>query len=290
VEEAKNDTTNDPMASWEAQIINSSVNSNSAGSATVFSRSEKVIETVNSTPANNTQEKTTTLTTQIGTLKINLDAPTESSSAPSATTTSNILGSKSISKKVPPKKLGARKISSVPGDVRIESFESVEKRVNKEVQAQEDFKVASDLQSNKLNYASSRLASVYNESESLYTSKPQNVVPQTQTLTGSNSKYSNNSSQGLYGSRGKSSHDNSSESTSANLDKYKGVKGISSDSYFGIGEDSASELKVKLDKYSSATSISSEMFSNETDEGSDNFLPLKGVTDFFSDIQKRTLG
>lgn len=238
----------------------------------------------------------------IGTLKIDLKVSDAESSAAAI---SNAYGTKSLTKKAPAKKLGARKIES--GEMRIESFESIERKAQKAAEEAERQASAADslLQPPTLGrQTSSRLASVYDEAENSF--KVASPVVQTmygsnsksseQTLYGSNSKSSgqsmsgsnsNSTGQTMYGSNSKSSTGGSGSA----VDKYKGVKSISSDAFFGDTKESAAELKDRLSRMSGATAISSDMLSGRVEDDDAGLRNLQStVANFFTDMTKRTLG
>ena len=171
-------------------------------------------------------------------------------------------------KGVPAKKSSVSRImTSTPGDVRLESFESVEKRSTLAVQEAADHKVALQLQEMENNNGSggggsARLSAIYQESESIYRTPA--------TASTSSSIYSSNSSTSPYRSNGgngssKSSTFNvaaSSESYQAR-NKYSGNKGISSDQFFGRDEEDMEIMKNRLSKMSTANAIGSDMLSND---------------------------
>ena len=204
-----------------------------------------------------------------------------------------------MKKPIVKKSLGARKLDSSGTDVKIESFESVEKRTSKAAQEEEDKKLALNLQKSELSNAessgggSSRIASIYQETQtqSIYRAP---VVP----TPSSTSLYSNRPSSNTVVSK-------VGESFQAR-DRYSTAKGISSDQFFGRDEEDTITAREKLSKFSSATAIGSDMLYNdghEDDYGMDSYSnsnsynsssqnsglsTLKdSVGDFFADIQKR---
>lgn len=265
--------------------------------------------------------------TPIGVLSVSLppgapeDVADESSASASAATSAStvkktpiIMGKKTATKK----KIGAVKLStSSPADLRIETFESVERQVAKATQEQEDFRVASELSQSEnsglmmpssASPRSSLIASAYEEAEaSMYrssaTAASSNVSSSSPKAGAGKSIYTTSSSAGA-GSSGSAAGSASSygkESYEAR-DKYSKSKGISSDQFFGRDEEDASEARSKLsNKYSNANAISSDMMYGSDDPnnnedaaynngggssalGSILQSTVKGV---FSDLQRR---
>lgn len=158
------------------------------------------------------------------------------------------------------KKIGAVRLASTPAEVRIESFESVEKRVAKAAQEAEDFKVALSIQnedSGAGSYGStvpSKVASVYQDVEAAryaLVGSGGGSFGSTQSKSGSSSIYSKPAS--ASGSSGTPATDTYAR------DKYGKAKGISSDQYFGRDDEAADEMRGKLGKYSGSNAISSDM-------------------------------
>lgn len=251
----------------------------------------------------------------IGVLSVSLPSgvPEEVSEDPTAATTGApalalkktpiIMGKKPA----PKKKSSAVKLStSSSADLRIETFESVEKQVAKATQEQEDFRVASELSHTESSassmptttHRSSLITSAYEEAEaSMYRS----AAPLGSGSSPRASKSIYTSSAGSSTTTSGSANSLSKESYEAR-DKYSKAKGISSDQFFGRDEEDASEARSKLStKYSSANAISSDMMygnddgNNEYDQSQSNSVPttafgsiiqstVKGV---FSDLQRR---
>jgi len=202
------------------------------------------------------------------------------------TTTTFSTGKKPIVKK----SLGARKLSGSNADVKIESFESVEKRATKvyhkyhfqhyyyfhyyyyyyyykAAQEEEDKKLAISLQKAENNSSSeggsSRIASIYQETQtqSIYRAPPS--TQQTSTSVYSNRPISNSNT--VVSKVG--------ESYQAR-ERYSSAKGISSDQFFGREEEDTLSAREKLSKFSSATAIGSDMLYNdgqEEDYGMDSY-------------------
>jgi len=182
-----------------------------------------------------------------------------------------------VKKPIVKKSLGARKLSGSNNDVKIESFESVEKRASKvssiiilslslliinhyqyhfkAAQEEEDKKLAISLQKAENSSSSeggSRIASIYQETQtqSLYRAPPS-------TQQTSTSLYSNRPINTVVSKVG--------ESFQAR-ERYSSAKGISSDQFFGREEEDTLTAREKLSKFSSATAIGSDMLYNDGQE------------------------
>jgi ADP-ribosylation factor GTPase-activating protein 2/3 len=233
----------------------------------------------------------------IGTL--NIDAAVNATEkdeavAPDSTEALKAISKLSTSKKpiAAKKGLGAKKLTTTPADTRLESFETVEKRMQLMQKEAEDRKSAKPVESGET--SSSKLTTSYKEPEeppktSIYRTA---VTSPAASSTGSSSMY-------------RSTTSTSQSSTSANesyaaRDRYANVKSISSDQFFGRDQENAAELKAKLEKFSGSQAISSDMlYSNNyeedeyayrpRDQNSDDFFVDKlkdSVSGFFKDIQK----
>ena len=206
-----------------------------------------------------------------------------------------------VKKPIVKKSLGARKLDSSSADVRIESFESVEKRTSKAAQEEEDKKLAMNLHKSELNNAeasggSSRIASIYQEtqSQSIYRA-PVAPTPSSTSIYSNRPMVSGNTVVSKVG-----------ESFQAR-ERYSSAKGISSDQFFGRDEEDTLTAREKLSKLSSATAIGSDMLYNDGQEddeygvssynmnnnynsnsqGSGLSILKDSVGDFFADISKR---
>ena len=159
------------------------------------------------------------------------------------------------------KKSIIRKLGSAPADVRLESFEAVEKRSTKTAQDEEDHKLAGKL-SQEGSGTSSRLAAIYQEAEastSIYRSAPAptgNSLYQVPAASSSSSKYG--------GSAGGSTTTTytGAESNIARS-KFASNKGISSDQFFGRDEEDVEAMRGRLNKLSTSSAISSDMLSSD---------------------------
>lgn len=167
-------------------------------------------------------------------------------------------------KPVTKKGLGAKKLGASPSDIRLESFEKVEKRSAKAAQEAADFEAAvaldkSENQSASESSAVSRVGAVYEDSVVTTASKPvQKGSIYTSDPAAASAKTGGSGSYPT--SNGKSaSYTNTSTSYAASDSRFSNKKGISSDQYFGRDQESESAMKGKLDKYSGATAISSDM-------------------------------
>ncbi len=245
-------------------------------------------------PAPTVVLKKTPSNPDIGTISVALEGSSISSSVAKGPIKVGTLGRGP--KKTGTKKIGARKLSTKIDDTALESFEKVEERTEAVTQEVEDHKLAMKLQGSENQGAagSSRLAAVYAEAESIYTTSAQ----------------TNSYSQGggsAYGSGGSSGGGGSAPPGGAGgvgapssyahigagdaVERFGSTKSISSDAYFERNKVDVREMQSRLDKYRGATSISSDMLSgNEeaararTDSG-DGLAALKdSVKDFFSQI------
>ncbi len=172
-------------------------------------------------------------------------------------------------KKAGIKKLGAKKLVKTSTAIKMDSFEDVEKQSEQAAQEKVDHNLALKLQNQELKKSngngsgagSSRLASIYQESESIYT-KPtvQSVSSKSQFSSecGSNYNYSQN---------------NASKPLMANytpgevVNKYGTQKGIGSDQFFGRDVEDDTEARVRLNNLRGAGAISSDMLNgNLSDE------------------------
>jgi hypothetical protein len=235
------------------------------------------------------------VTEPVGTLTINLDesAQLDPASVPS---NSKLLASSKIAKKttnVGARKIGAKKLSTGV-DIKLESFEAVEKRT--QTIEEKSTKLTGTEDSNS--GGSGRVAAAYVEAESIYrvANTPSTVSPY-----GSLRSPGNTSSNYAYGSKGNAIPN---ETYSAR-EKYGNAKSISSDQYFGNDREDDTTVRAKLEKFSGSSAISSDMLYSDASDNSDNrnFInrsesanidlsegigKLKSsVKGFFDDIQKR---
>jgi len=213
---------------------------------------------------------------------------------------SKMIGKPMIKKAgVAAKKIGARKLDSNPSDVRLESFESVEKRATKAAQEEEDHKLANKMQGLDVGgTGSSRLSAVYQEAESIY--RPSSVTTSSSNYSSSRggSSSGNNNSSSFKGASAVSSMGESFQAR----EKYGSAKGISSDQFFGRDEEDTTIMRSRLEKYSNSSAISSDMLSGEgggaeyertrtgsgTSSGDSGLGKLKdSVRDFFDSVQSR---
>lgn len=187
-------------------------------------------------------------------------------------TATSFLGSSSFAPKksslASKKGIGARKlVDSSSLDVKMDSFEVVEKNAAKAAQEDEDHKLALKLQTAESGTGSSRLAAVYQDSESLYRAPPMPSI--------SSSIYSSARSGPTLGAP--SSSNNAGESYQAR-ERFSSSKSISSDQFFGRDEEDNAAARTRLQHYSNATAISSDMLnsgsgprgSGSTSQGSSN--------------------
>lgn len=219
----------------------------------------------------------------------------DNSSVSNTSTAATIKSITGFKKSAPAKKsLGAKKLGvSNSSDIRLESFETVEKRTAQALQEEEDRKIAVNLQNKEKEMSgSSRLTSVYQDSLGFNTIGSAPTIysePARATSTTNNNKVSSVSNE-----------------TYIAREKYGNAKAISSDQYFGRDAATSSEIRNKLDKFSNASSISSDMFygnneeeyrqstrgsstrSTRADSGDIAFDKLKeSVEDFFEEAKRR---
>lgn len=154
-------------------------------------------------------------------------------------------------------------------DIRIETFESVEKKQQRAAAEEEDFALAQKLQKDEISKAGgsgagvSRVASLLQEEEkSIYRSPYQAAAPAT-------SSSSNTSFTSPYASLSSkySSSTAPPPAASGDLNKFSKSKGISSDQYFGRDLEEQEEHRKTLSKYSNSTSISSDMLYGQQQGG-----------------------
>lgn len=154
------------------------------------------------------------------------------------------------------KGIGARKlVDSSSLDVKMDSFEVVEKNVAKAAQEDEDHKLALKLQTSESGSGSSRLAAVYQDSESLYRAP---------SVASSSSMYSSARS----GSTSAASISNSAGESYQARERFSSSKSISSDQFFGRDEEDSAAARTRLQEYSHATAISSDMLNRGSGSGS----------------------
>ncbi len=194
--------------------------------------------------------------------------------------------SKPTTRKPTAKKSSVKKLSSSDIEVKIDSFEAVERSAAKTKLEDDDLRFALKL-SRELNdsseTSSGRVAAVMQDVEeqkspvkaSIYRAVP---APASSVFRAGSTKA---------GAQG------SSESREAR-EKYANVKSLSSDQFFGNAEEDADMMRGKLDRLSSSKAISSDMLNGYGDSsfsstGNGNSMDkLKdSVSGFFDDIQKR---
>lgn len=251
--------------------------------------------------------------TPIGTL--NVKAAVDSTATTDATTHETNIATatkplpKVIGKKAPMKKaagLGARKIVTKSStDVKIESFETVERRAQQATQEQEDRKFAAQLQkqevSNVNSHSSGRVAAMLAEvdsadngeqKKSIYRSTESSSASSGSNQNYNNNKYSSSGSSYYTGNKSTAKSGNADESYIAR-DKYANQKGISSDQFFGRDKEDEYAARVKLQQFSGNTALSSDMFNSDgpyvSEQGAqDSLNRLKdSVAGFFDEVQKR---
>jgi hypothetical protein len=251
------------------------------------------------------QKGTIDITAAVTPVPTTPDTPADASGAESDSTggytsmkpsSSKVLGKKPM----PGKKSSATRVmASSDNEVKLESFETMEKRLTTEAKKEAKLQASAGIAAN----GSSRLDAVYEASiasaapgvtSPLSPSRYQQQQPTTPKSVASvapaSSRYGNLS--------GGSSSTSTTDSSSTN--KYSGAKSISSDQYFGRDEAEAQQSRARLDKYSGSTSISSDMLNGNEDayssqnrnnrdpDASEMVSALKdSVKGFFDDIQRR---
>eukprot|EP00598_Pedospumella_elongata_P002495 CAMPEP_0184981414 /NCGR_PEP_ID=MMETSP1098-20130426/11143_1 /TAXON_ID=89044 /ORGANISM="Spumella elongata, Strain CCAP 955/1" /LENGTH=363 /DNA_ID=CAMNT_0027504973 /DNA_START=359 /DNA_END=1450 /DNA_ORIENTATION=+ len=197
--------------------------------------------------------------------------------------------------------LGARKIvTNTPSDVRIESFESVEKRAAVAQQEVEDRKLAQQLQVQEaatasLNASSGRVAAMMAESEGSAKQSIYRTAPTTST-SGKTASTASNGYRAPASSTNKSTFNKSAPESTQARDKYSSQKGISSDQYFGRDQEDPAVLASRLGQYSNSSAISSDMmygrggrsgsYDDNDEDGSATLEKLKdSVAGFFDSFK-----
>lgn len=215
---------------------------------------------------------------------------------------------KLIGKKGPVKKaagLGARKIVTKNStDVKIESFETVERRAQQATQEQEDRKLAAQLQkqevSNAGSHSSGRVAAMLAEADDVDNVEQKKSIYRSTESSSTSSGLSSQNYNNKYNARDGYYTGNKTTATSSNVnesylarDKYANQKGISSDQFFGRDKEDEYAARVKLQQFSGNTALSSDMFNSEgpyvSEQGAqDSLNRLKdSVAGFFDEVQKR---
>ena len=180
-----------------------------------------------------------------GTLSIKVD---DTSANADATKTKIGLGPKKTGNS---KKIVARKLVSTSSNIGMETFEDVDKRAELAKQELADHELAVKLHNTDFGNtgSSSRLAAVYQESESIYKPSP---AP-TKSSAYSNPRESNSRNGG-----------NTMPSTvplggGQAVQKFSSAKGISSDQYFDRNAEANEAMKERLGNFKNSTAISSDM-------------------------------
>jgi ADP-ribosylation factor GTPase-activating protein 2/3 len=180
-------------------------------------------------------------------------------------------------KPVAKKGLGARKLDSDANDIKIESFEKVEKRAAKAAQEIAEFDSLAALDKStvttsgasgaaSVSAAPSRVSAVYMDEESAASSvfsAAKNAPKGSIYTSGDGPTAVGASSTSMYGTSSGSSANRSGSSSMSNPgafdQKFANKKSISSDQYFGLDQEDANEMKGRLGKYSGSKAISSDM-------------------------------
>lgn len=218
---------------------------------------------------------------QIGTL--NISAATSTGSETSIPAHEVVDPLKALSKATGVKKvintkkghLGAKKLNVGNNDVKIESFESVEKRLQN---------LTMTPAANESENAPSRISSFLNQESN----SPNKPLQDNKSITAPSS---------IYRSVAPATSVNHSYDSKLAREKYGSAKSISSDQFFGRDQIDSLEMKSRLELFSGSQAISSDMLYNNGEgseisynRNSDDFSMdrLKdSVSDFFKDLQKR---
>ena len=159
--------------------------------------------------------------------------------------------------------IGARKLGDATA-LKMDSFDVVEKNVAKAKQEEEDYKLSLKLQtggestSTSGGSGSSRLAAVYQESESIYRATPV-AAPAASIYSG---RVASATSSGGTGGSSKTVTSAMGESFEAR-ERFSKSKSISSDQFFGNEDEEAAAARARLQRYSGATAISSDMLKHD---------------------------
>lgn len=257
--EASNTTTTTTAA---AKVAPAAASTAGSASPSVFSFAEPVKTSTSDAPAAPAVPLVVTATA--------------SSSAASAEAPKGLLkmGAK---KPVAKKGLGARKLDSDVNDIKIESFEKVEKRAAKAAQEIAEFDSLASLDKSTVTSsgapasasapaAPSRVSAVYMDEESSASSvfsSTKNAPKGSIYTSGDGPKPLGSSSSAYGGSSSAGSAYRGGSSSMANPgtfdQKFANKKSISSDQYFGLDQEDANEMKGRLGKYSGSKAISSDM-------------------------------
>jgi len=174
---------------------------------------------------------------------------------------------------------GARRLDQGGADVKLESFEAVERSALQRSQEEADRRLAVKLQAVELEEGPG----------------PGKVSAALQAEDSSKSLYRGTAAPAPSSAYRPASSSGGGESRLAR-DKYSSQKGISSDQFFGRDDEDAERARDRLQQFSGSTSISSDMisggaWSGGTGAGLGSGAALnklsESVAGFFDDIQKR---
>lgn len=206
---------------------------------------------------------------------LSVDVLTSEANLESQTSETNITASMNKLSKRPTisKKIGAKKMSTSSTDVKLETFEALEKRkIQESMQLKMSSPTNASVSSGEKAKGSHLLSAIYEESQrSLYeTSKNAKNVSSIATPAVTATKTAQ------------------AESYEARS-KYANVKSISSDQFFGRDSDAVQESRLKLQQLSGSNAISSDMIynsdSHEDTEENYGFSNLKeSISGFFSGL------
>eukprot|EP01040_Poterioochromonas_malhamensis_P004106 gene4106-4395_t len=231
---------------------------------------------------------TSTPVVPIGTLSISaITKPEEVDKTTETVDPLKALTKINTTKKVIPQKkgnLGAKKLTVSSGDVKIDSFETVEKRLQTLTvdQTATTTKGGESVDSPSGGGGGGRISALLNEadtSSSIYRSnkdnKPSSGSIYSSTTTESSSLYRSNN----YTS-GNSSSSNAANDARIARERYGNQKSISSDQFFGRDQEDTAEIRSKLQQFSGSNAISSDMLYHGGEAPGDRYNQRDDDTDF----------
>ena len=249
----------DNLPAMATSISNEKVAASVAVPLTVFSTHE--VETPSPAVAAPASAVATPIAAaSIGSLCVTSDPASDLSSTSAGLVKSTMGAAKKVTSGVK-KSVGARKLGDGL-DLKMDSFEVVEKNAAKARQEEEDHKLSLKLQSGDNASSgggggSSRLAAVYQEAESIY-----RAAPTSTSSSSSTSIYSGRPTSSSTGGSSKITSSSMGESYEAR-ERFSKSKSISSDQFFGRDEEDAAAARARLQRYSGATAISSDMLQHD---------------------------
>lgn len=229
---------------------------------------------------------TSTPVVPIGTLSISaITKPEEVEKTTETVDPLKALTKINTTKKVIPQKkgnLGAKKLTVSSGDVKIDSFETVEKRLQTLTVDQTSATTKGGESVDSPSGGGGRISALLNEadnSSSIYRSnkdnKPSSGSIYSSTTTESSSLYRSNN----YTS-GNSSSSNATNDARIARERYGNQKSISSDQFFGRDQEDTAEVRSKLQQFSGSNAISSDMLYHGGEAPGDRYNQRNDDTDF----------